>query len=95
MEYLVDDKKYSFSYEEIREEYERFCDMDDDQFMEELPAALHLACFICYLKEIPTYLCLSDTGIIHELVHLLHIADEPLIDLKAIRELFEKRLKIA
>lgn len=68
--------------------------MSDSEFLENLPDALHLACFICFLKEIPTYVCLTDKGIIHELVHLLK-ENGTTTSLKEIRELFKITLALA
>lgn len=45
--------------------------MDDDEFLSKLVDAIHFACIVCYLKEISTQYVLNDTGVIHELVHLL------------------------
>lgn len=96
MEYITDSgKTYSFSYRELKEWYTRFCEMTDDEFKNHLPEALHFACFVCFLKEIPTRECLADEGIIHELVHLIHIPTEPMVSIKFIRELFKNQLKLA
>ena len=95
MEYRLDGRTFSMSYEGLREEHVRICGMTDAEFMEALPAALHLACVICFLKERPTYLCLSDCGVIHELVHLLHIPDGNTTPLPSIRMLFADALKLA
>ena len=95
MDYCVEEGIYSFSYQEIKEHYNKYCNMSDKEFMDDLSGALHLASFICWLKEIPSYNCLSDRGIIHQLIHLLHIPDEPLIDIKEIRKQFKKDLLIA
>lgn len=68
--------------------------MLDNEFLDNLPQALHIACVICYLKEINTENCLSDEGIIHQLIHLLDIPDDPIIDIKKIRQLFKEQLKL-
>ncbi len=95
MEYVLDEgKKYHYSYQEMREEYLRFCRMTDDEFKDNIVAATHLACFICFLKEIPTYVCLSDTGIIHELVHQIHIGSKNTTPFGDIRKLFAFALKL-
>jgi hypothetical protein len=92
MEYLVGDKKYILHYQEIKEEYLKFCSMTDEEFLLNLSKALHLSCFICYLKEIPSYVCLADDGIIHELIHYLNgIKELPLYQL---RNLFLEQLKL-
>lgn len=92
MEYLVEGSKYSLSYKQLREHHTRFCGLSDEEFMNELPSALHLATVICYLKELPTYNVLSDKGIIHQLVHLLEQPDEPTNDLQEIRQQYQKDL---
>lgn len=94
MEYLVEGIKYNISYQELKEEYLKHVFFTDEEFMENLPSANHLANIICWFKEIPTSNCLSDKGIIHELAHLLHIKEEPAVDLKEIRKLFEEQLKL-
>ena len=68
--------------------------MSDQEFMDNLPKAIHLACIICYFKEIPAKYCLSDIGIVHELAHLLHIPDKNVEPLSEIRKLFESDLKL-
>ena len=88
----LDNREYLMSYQNLKEEYHRFCEMTDIQFMMEIPAALHLACVICFLKEIPTDACLCDDGIIHELIHLNHIPNQNTTSLEDIRELFKKVL---
>lgn len=95
MEYLVDGKKFVLSYSELREGYLNMCALSDDEFKAKAVEALHLACVICFLKEIPTYLCLSDKGIIHELAHLIHIPNGNTTTLKEIRELFRDHLRLA
>lgn len=94
MEYLIQGTKYLLSYQELKGHYISHIAMSDEEFMSNLPSALHLACIICFLKEIPSYICLSDEGIIHELTHLLHLEDS-VVDLKEIRELFKQQLKLA
>lgn len=94
MIYLVNNNKYSLSYQELKEQYLIFCDILDNEFLDNLPQALHIACMICYLKEINTENCLSDEGIIHQLIHLLDIPDESIIDIKKIRQLFKEQLKL-
>jgi hypothetical protein len=95
MDYLVDGKKYNMSYQALREQYILFCEMTDNKFMSMLPRAIHFACVVCYLKETPTYICLSDEGIIHQLAHLLDIPKCELIQVKEIRELFKQQLILA
>lgn len=95
MDYLSNGKKFILSYSELKEKYHIFKEMTDQEFMEELPAAIHFACVVCFLKEVPSYVCLTDTGIIHELAHLLHIPKDNTTPLADIRRLFEDTLKLA
>jgi hypothetical protein len=69
--------------------------MDDDDFMASLPEAVHVAVVLAWFKGLPTNDVLGDCGVIHELTHLLHIPDEPVIDIRAIREQFKEQLKLA
>lgn len=45
--------------------------MSDEDFMANLLDILHFACIVCWMKEKQAQWLLSDTGLIHELVHLL------------------------
>lgn len=94
IQYKVGDLTFSLSYKSLREDYKRFVEMDDDEFMENISSALHLGCIIGYLKEIPTYDCLRDDGIIHQLVHLIDMPNEPTVNLKNIRQLFKETLEL-
>jgi hypothetical protein len=93
MEYRIDDKHYVLSYCELKEEYLRFVNMKDEEFLQSVPAAAHLACIICWLKE-EGYWSISDVGIIHELIHLMHIPEGNTATLRDIRNLFERSLKL-
>jgi hypothetical protein len=95
MDYLVEGKRFSYSYRELKETYHKFCNMTDDEFKSNAIAAAHLACIICYVKEVPAYVCLSDLGIVHELIHLLHIPDDNTTSLPEIRKLFKENLLLA
>jgi len=94
MKYLSEGATFDLSYQELRERYFEFCEMNDQSFIDRLPEALHLACIICFLKEIPTYVCLTDKGIIHELVHILSNTGTT-TGLGEIRDLFKKTLCLA
>jgi len=63
--------KYSFSYQWLRDDYLRFTMMSDEEFLADLIHILHFTVFVCYIKEMQTQWVLADTGIVHELVHLL------------------------
>ena len=91
--YNLEDRKFSMSYTELREEYMRVIDMTDKEFMDNLPKILHVACIICFFKEIPTYECLSDVGIIHEIAHIME-DNNPVHSLKHIRNKFKDQLEL-
>ena len=93
MEYSLENKRYSLQYQDLKSEYLSFCNMSDEQFIDNIEKALHLACIICYLKGFGNSV-LADNGIIHELVHLLDL-ETTIIDLREIREQFEEVLKLA
>jgi hypothetical protein len=96
MQYIVDNTKYSLSYKDLRDRHIDMVALSDSDFTKILPEAIHLACIICWFKEIPSSECLSDKGIIHELTHLLQYgSNDPDYDVKAIRELFNTQLKLA
>lgn len=65
-------RRFSFSYQILKEEYDRIKQLSNEEFLNEINSILHTTIFICRIKEIPTSCCLSDCGIIHELVHLLN-----------------------
>lgn len=96
MNYLVGEDTYSFDYQDVKREYTRLCLLTDDQFMKDLPAALHFAVFVCWVKGLSAAWVLRDDGIIHQLVHLLHLPDEPIItcQLQQIRQLFTEQLEL-
>ncbi len=94
MEYLVNGTKYNLSYSDLKERYINISELSLDRFLLILPEVLHLTCIISYLKEIPSYVTLSDEGLIHQLVHLLHIGNEPLIDAEKIRQQFINDMKL-
>jgi len=94
LEYLSEGSLFLMSYRELKEYYLSFCRMSDTDFLKELPNALHFACVVCFLKEIPTYVCLTDKGIIHELVHLLTDGGTT-TSLQDIRKLFGVSLELS
>jgi hypothetical protein len=62
---------YGFSYQELRDDYRRFVMMSDAEFLTHLLDILHFAVFVSFVKELQIHHVCQDTGIIHELVHLL------------------------
>jgi hypothetical protein len=97
MDYLVDGTKYNLNYTQLKEDYTKFIQQSDTEFSspQNLIKALHFACIVLYLKGADAEMTVSDKAIIHQLVHLLDIPDEPLIDLAEIRELFKEVLYLA
>jgi len=93
--YTLEGKAFTLRYQELKEHYVRFCEMSDEEFITNLHDALHIACIICFLKEVPTYVCLSDAGIVHELVHLLDKKYANEFRIQEARKLFELTLKLA
>lgn len=102
MEYIVDDTKFSLSYSELKERYLNALELEDLEFLERLPELSHLACVICWLKDCGREV-LSDRGLIHELIHLMHFKSDPeknydlyvKHNLERIRKDFEIVLKLA
>lgn len=92
MEYLVEGTKYNWSYNELKNYYDYYCNCKDNEFIKKIPSILHLCCFICYVKEVPTYICLSDKGIIHELAHIIEFKDYE--NIREVRKLFETTCKL-
>lgn len=91
---------YSISYQELREEYNRFKTMPDLEFFDKknLPAVLHFAVVCCWFKELSTQHTCADDGIIHELAHALHIGmDDPCMHdaPERIRKMFNEQLELA
>lgn len=84
----VDPRKFTFHYPDLREDYLRYTMMRDEEFLKSVVDILHFACVVCYLKGVPTYRALSDTGIIHELVHLLPGSSGTTSSLGEIRDQF-------
>ena len=94
MEYLINGNKYNLSYSDLRNRYNEICSLSLQSFLGRLPEILHLTCMISFLKEVPSYNTLNDTGLLHELIHLLHIPDEPLVSAEKIKKQFEEEMKL-
>lgn len=93
--YLQGDQKYSLSYQQLAAEYDRFCAMPDVEFLLNLPAAIHFACFVGWVKELGVEATISDVGIVHELVHLLHLGTTTETSVAKVREQFASLLKLS
>lgn len=88
MEYLVEGKSYSFNYQELKEQYEQIASFTDIEFWNKAAEILHFVCFVGFIKNIPSYILLNDKGLIHELVHIIHLNDFLLIDIEELRNQF-------
>jgi hypothetical protein len=95
IEYIVGDKTYALSYNELRDKYVEFISIKDREFKERLPEALHLACIISYLKEIPNNCLVSDEGLLHMIAHQLHIPEHTTNEFRQMRKQFKKLLALA
>ena len=67
--------------------------MTDEEFLNNLPSAAHLACFIGWMKELSLNELVGDQGIVHELIHLMDNTRE-IRELPKIRKQFESLLKL-
>jgi len=86
-------RTFSLSIAELSADYSRFCELSDSEFIRLLPEIIHFGCIVSWWQGFGQD-ALSDTGIVHQLVHLLTISDEPLIDLSEIRGQFEREMRI-
>lgn len=83
--------KYGFKYSEIKRDYDYFKGLSDKEFKKKIVSALHFTVFVCYVKEISSDDCLSDEGIVHQMVHLI----QGIGSLKKVRKQFNSELKIS
>jgi len=86
--YSVGDKTYNYNYESIQYTQLEIINYTDEEFMDNLPRILHFACLMSYVKNLSIKDTLSDTGIIHELVHLLNEGTRSYVDLDSLRDNF-------
>lgn len=92
MDYVVDDKLYSFSYKDLKKKYKEIVSLSNSDFLDRLPEVLHFACFVSYLKELPNIQTISDVGVMHELIHLMDIPEET--DIDRVRILFNSLMEL-
>lgn len=93
MDYIVTDfynheHKMSYSYNSLRDDYNTIKSYTDEEFLANLPDILHTTVFICWIKEVPSEHCLSDYGVIHELVHLLSKTESPFNPIDKVRDMW-------
>ncbi len=97
MEYTIDGSRYSFNYQNRREDYFRYKEMADKEFVENALKALHFAMHICYVKQCGSESTISDKGVCHQLLHLLDpdCREHALGELAEIRETFNRVCELA
>ena len=93
-EYKIKDKTFVYDHKSAVDSYRKYCEITDEEFIENILNILHFAVYICYIKNLKTEDVLSDTGIIHELVHLTKENTRKFVDIKNIRKLFAKTLHL-
>jgi hypothetical protein len=79
---------YSISSIELREAYQRFLTMTDEEFLQEVPNVLHYVSIVSWIREVELDELVSDLGLIHRLVHLLAGTNGPGDELLEIRYSF-------
>lgn len=101
-EYRLGGHTYSFSYSELKRQYQKYVDLTDEEFMADLPHILHFTVFVCWFKQLQARDLLSDIGLIHELVHLLTldnyadgVDEEQGTSLGSIRAMFNETCRLA
>lgn len=86
--YKIENREYVYDASMLRFHYASFTIMDDKEFLENLPSALHFACFMSFILKLDQITTLSDKGIVHELVHLSNTGTKQFSDIKKVREKF-------
>lgn len=93
MEYIVNNKKYHFSYSELQDKYWEFRNASDEEFFSNIPELLHFVVFVAWFKEIGTNVLLADDGLLHELIHMLNGVET--VECKdEIREMFNNLMRL-
>lgn len=98
--YTSGGRSFSISYKELKANQEELALTTDEDFAKRLTEVLHISCVIAWFKELPVDITLSDTGLIHELAHLLHLGSDDLRVLASsetfrnVREMFKTHLKL-
>lgn len=85
---------YSFDYQEFKNLFAKYSSYSDEEFRADLPNIIHYACFISWFKELRTDEVLGDTGVVHELVHLLCLDGDWEPDFSDTRKMFNDTLAI-
>jgi len=90
---------YLISYSSLRDDYQRYAAMSNKDFSGNLLRILHFTCITCWLKEEKAQHLLSDTGLVHEIVHLLLNQRDPEFttntQLSKVREMFRQHCALS
>lgn len=91
------ESRFSYKHRELVELYNEFVSMTDEEFLDNLPRAIHFACIVCFIKEVSPINSVGDFGVIHELAHLNSCQGKDLslcttTSLEDIRKLFNRVL---
>lgn len=87
---MKDKRKFVLNDKELLAEHKVWSKASNEYWMDNLPALLHytVACAFIYRNKLNVVDMVSDVGILHELIHLLHLKDEPLCNIENVRSLF-------
>ncbi len=89
IEYEVEGREFSVNISDLCLEYKEICSMSNIDFMNKLPKVAHFCCIVFYIERGKDREFVSDKGLLHEIIHLMHIPEEPMINLMEVREKFQ------
>ena len=87
-QYNLKGRTFIYDPEMLSFYYNNFKNMSDEEFLENIPKALHFACYMSFVLKLDHIDTLRDVGIIHELVHLLNEGTKWYVNINKVRELF-------
>ena len=94
LKYKVGNRTFLYDQDLLKSSYVEYCEITDDEFIKNILDILHFAVYVCYIKDLKTRDILADDGLIHELIHLTKSSTRKHVDLKKVRNNFEKNLHI-
>ncbi len=94
-EYKRGNKTFLFDRDLLIFQYDKFKNMTNEEFIDNIIDVLHFACYVSWLKNLNTEETLADDGIIHELVHLTKKTTRKYQNIARTRKKFNKMLKIS
>jgi hypothetical protein len=92
--YKIGDRKFVYDEKSLKQNFNKYKKYNNEKFLENIVDILHFATYVCWIKEISSDECLSDDGIIHELIHLLKENTIKHTNIENIRKKFNKVLLI-